>query len=83
MATAAISLGQFIKALDRIRADNTGQATSITAALDVAVANTKVILITGTPTAVIGARDDPEEALANVLAFMATLGLITNSTTAT
>ena len=34
------------------------------------------------PIDVDGARDDPEEALANLLAALATLGLITDSTTA-
>ena len=35
------------------------------------------------PAAVSGARDDPEAALANLLAALETLGLITDSTTAT
>ena len=39
--------------------------------------------IAGTPAAVAGARDDPEEALANLLTALETLGLITDNTTAT
>ena len=35
------------------------------------------------PTTVTGARDTPEEALANLLTALETLGLITDSTTAT
>jgi hypothetical protein len=34
------------------------------------------------PVEVTGARDDPEDALANLLAALETLGLITDSTTA-
>ena len=34
------------------------------------------------PVAVTGARDDPEAALANLLVALASLGLITDSTTA-
>lgn len=35
------------------------------------------------PVTVTGARDDPEAALANLLTALATLGLITDATTAT
>jgi len=35
------------------------------------------------PVEVTGARDDPEDALANLLTALAALGLITDSTTAT
>ena len=37
----------------------------------------------GAPIEVTGARDDPEAALANLLAALETLGLITDSTAAT
>ena len=37
----------------------------------------------GAPVEVTGARDDPEDALANLLTALETLGLITDSTTAT
>jgi len=39
-------------------------------------------LASGAPIEITGARDVPEEALANLLAALATLGLITDSTTA-
>jgi hypothetical protein len=40
------------------------------------------VLSAETPSEITGARDDPEEALANLLTALATLGLITDSTTA-
>ncbi|HUV95801.1 MAG TPA: hypothetical protein VMX14_13380 [Anaerolineae bacterium] len=40
------------------------------------------VLTTNAPVTVTGARDETEGALANLLAALATLGLITNSTTA-
>jgi len=42
-----------------------------------------VIIGKNAPVTITGARDDPEQALANLLAALATLGLITDSTTAT
>ena len=40
------------------------------------------VLSAEVPIEVTGARDDPEEALANLLSALETLGLITDSTTA-
>jgi len=40
------------------------------------------VLAANAPAAVTGARNNPEQALANLLTVLATLGLITNSTTA-
>ena len=42
-----------------------------------------VTLSNSAPLDITGARDDPEAALANLLTALATLGLITDSTTAT
>lgn len=45
----------------------------------------KILLLTlaeNAPVEITGARDDPEAALANLLTALATLGLITDSTTA-
>lgn len=80
MAFSSVKLGELANALDAARADGTAKSATGKAGL---TSTSTVVYSLGTATALTGARDDPEEALANLITLLATYGIITDGTTAT
>lgn len=76
----SVKLGELSHALDKVKADGTARSASDKAGLS---STSTVVTVLDSPTALTGARDDPEEALLNLIGILATLGWITDGTTAT